>query len=394
MISIVQYWGGCPQVPNSKWCHFLQLLTACAAQGWRTGLVWSRMPQDPALSRPFQEIGCEIFLLPRPTANFSLSCIRDTWGLLRRTRCTIFHCHNVHTSPLIAAAIAGTPVRMWSKLAMSPYYEKNTIPRGIHRLQLSVRVSGFLSTRVLCISTAVRDELKGLGLDATRLLVETPGIDCSVYSTASENGLKAELGLPADAFIITTVGHADPVKGWDILIRAFSSIASRLPSSHLLLVGGLDNTDVERHTAGILRSLVHNSGIERRIHFLGQRKDIPRVLAASHVFAFPSRSEGLAMALLEAMAAGLPCVAARVGGIPDVLVDECTGLTFERESVEDLAGKLLVLLSDPQLRRDLSERARQRAWYYSLEQSSARIVSLYQRLLAAELPVPKGQCEW
>lgn len=380
MISVVHYWNGSPQVANAKWDHVFRLLKACAAQGWRTCLVWSRLPDDPSLSRPFRDIGCEIALLPRPAGNFSLSCIRDAYRLLRRVNCTILHCHNVHTSPLIAAALARTPVRIWSNQAMSPYYEQGHRARGIHRFRPSVRVSCALSTRVLCISSAVRDELRDLGLNTARFLVQPWGIDTSAYSAASEDGLRAELGIGQDASIVTAVGHAVPVKGWDVLIRAFAVVAARMSQCRLLLVGGLDGP-TERETAASLKSTVHDLGLDGRVRFLGRRNDIPRILAASDVFAFPSRSEGQGMALLEAMATGLPCVAARVGGIPETLAHDRNGLLFEREDAQDLSGKLWMLLSDRALRQRLSQAARRDVQAYSLEKVNERVLGLYRMLL-------------
>jgi len=140
-VSIVQYWGGCPQTPNSKWQRFLRIIQRCAEKNWRTYLIWSRMPEDLGLARPFQQAGCEILLQRRPKRNFDLRCALGTYRMLRHVQCDVFHCHNVHTSPLIAAVLARVPVRVWSKLAMSPYYEQGEKPRGLHRLVPGLRIS-------------------------------------------------------------------------------------------------------------------------------------------------------------------------------------------------------------------------------------------------------------
>ncbi len=67
-LSLVQYWGGYPQTANSKWERFFEIVRHCADRGWRTYLVWSRMPDDPNLTRPFREVGCKIILQPRATS--------------------------------------------------------------------------------------------------------------------------------------------------------------------------------------------------------------------------------------------------------------------------------------------------------------------------------------
>ncbi len=183
-ITIVQYWGGCPQTPDSKWQQFLDCLRACANKGWRTCLVWSDMPRDPLLSRPFEEAGCKIVLHSRAHGNFDLQCIRRTYCLLRKINCDVFHCHNVHTSPLIGAALAKVPVRIWSKLAMSPYYEQGVAPTGIHRLALSTRLSCNLAHRILAVSHPVRDELISCGASSSRVLVWPTPIDIESFSNS------------------------------------------------------------------------------------------------------------------------------------------------------------------------------------------------------------------
>jgi hypothetical protein len=67
---MVQYWGGCPQTPNSKWQRFLDVITACSRMGWRTCLVLSRLPEQEELWRPFADVGCEIVIHPRATRSF------------------------------------------------------------------------------------------------------------------------------------------------------------------------------------------------------------------------------------------------------------------------------------------------------------------------------------
>jgi len=381
-ITLVQYWGGCPQTPNSKWQRFLHLLRTCAARGWRTYLVWSRMPQDRALSRPFLHFGCEIVFQPQARGQFDPACIWRTYRLLRRVHCDVFHCHNTHTSPLIAAALAGVPVRIWSKLAMSPYYERGESRRGLHRLQLSNRVSVALAHRVLCISHAVLEELVHDGVRSGKLVVAPAPVDVGVYALASGDGVRAELGFDDADVLITTVGQAVPVKGWDVLIRAFAAVLKAAPQARLLLVGSTEAACETEFATG-LRKLVEELALGARVRFLGQRKDIPRILAASDVFAFPSRSEGQGLALTEALACGLPCVASRAGGIVDLIQDHVNGLLVDPESPAALAQSLITVIRDPELRARLKSVARDSVCQLDLKAATALQVEFYQALLEA-----------
>ena len=365
-VSIVHYWAGCPQTPNSKWRRFLEVVRRCEMRGWRTHLVWSRIPDDPALVRPFIQAGCEIILGQRSRGEFDLRSILRVASMCRRLQCKIFHCHNDHTSPLIGAALARVPVRIWSKLAMSPYYERSASPKGWHRLFPGLRVSGALAHCVIAVSTAVKDELVTQGVSARKVCVLRLPVDVDRYARAVGNGIREALGLAANDFVITSVGRAIPVKGWDVLIRAFGSIAGRVPTARLLLVGSVDGQEQNTFAEG-LKGLATATGMASRIIFAGVRDDVPDILAGSDLFVMPSRSEGLPQALLEALAAGLPCIAARVGGIPDVIVDGDTGLLFRREDVEELGRLMEAAISNRGHRARLSRNGQQRAQAFGIK---------------------------
>jgi glycosyltransferase involved in cell wall biosynthesis len=375
--GLVQYWGGCPETPNSKWRRFQHLIQTCADRGWRTYLVWSRMPDDPALSKPFQEAGCKIILERRPDKNFDLRCVLSTFRLLRRVKCDVFHCHNVHTSPLIGAALARVPVRVWSKLSMSAAYESGTIPRGIHRFNLSTRISWILSHRVLAISSAIRDDLLSGGASPEKVLVFPEAVDWRAYCTGRDDGVRAALELRPDEVVVVSVGHAVRLKGWDLLISALGSLSSRFPKLRLLLVGSTSKGE-EVQTMKELRAQVEQLHMGDKVVFAGRRGDIPQVLGASDIFVLPSRSEGMGFALKEAMAAGLPCLGARVGGIPEIITHKETGLLFEKDDVEGLAKALLGVLESNELRQRLAAHGQAYIKQFCLEATTEETIGLYE----------------
>jgi len=381
-VSLVQYWGGCPDTANSKWLRFVRTIRRCAEEGWRTHLVLSRMPEDPALSRAFLDCGCKIIVDPSTRLNLDMLCIRHTTRILREARADILHCHNVHTSPLIAARIAGVPVRIWSKLAMSPYYERGIRPKGHHRLMPTVRLSCSLAQLVLALSNAIREELLGYGVAASRVKVLPAPVELDPSRDDTRVDLRRRLGVSPTDVLVTAVGHAVPVKGWDVLIRAFQIVSEAQASARLLLVGSLDSPE-ERPFAEKLLAMVRASGLDRRAIFAGHRKDVAQVLKASDLFAFPSRSDGQGLALTEAMAAGLPCVAAEVGGIPDLITHGKNGLLFPRENHRVLAGYLSNLVSKPDLRRSLASAARADGARYSMDSYVNSLLDYYRSLLPA-----------
>lgn len=377
MPSIVQYWAGCPHSPNSKWQSFLAIVQRCHEHGWRNYLVWSRMPENPALVEPFRKAGCEIILQPRSRRNFDIASVWRTYKLLRRLKCDIFHCYNDHTGPLIGAAMAGVPVRIWSKLAMSSYYEQGVAPRGWRRLMPSTRISCLCAHRILAISDKVGRELvETVGFGKKIGTVYVP-VDYHRFANAAKGNIRQELCFDPSHIIITSVGHAVPVKGWDVAIKAFVQVHQQIPNARMILVG--DSTSLKYYNQ--LTGLIKQYEMEENIKFTGKRDDIPEILKASDVFILPSRSEGLGLALIEAMAAGLPCVAARVGGIPEVITHGENGLLFERESAEGLAGHLLNLIKNQSLRTKIVSRAEKRASEFNMKVYVDKVFEYYKYMI-------------
>jgi len=327
--------------------------------------------------------GCEIVLQSRSRGNFDCASVWRTYKLLRRLKCGVFHCHNDHTSPLIGATLARVPVRIWSKLSMSSHYETGDSPQGLQRLYLSNRISSWCSHRILALTEPVRQEFARQGGSSRKTIVVPGPVDVDRFAMACGDGVREQFGLAHSDCVITAVGHAVPVKGWDILVRAFAKLSASHPNVHLLLVGSTSASN-ESAFADTLRSLAADGGCGSRVHFLGHRADVAVVLKASDVFAFPSRSDGQGLALGEAMAAGLPCVAARVGGIPEVVTDGEDGLLFERENVQELAGHLTKLIEDGRLRDELASKALKRAEAFSMETYVERIFDCYTSVIRGE----------
>ncbi len=193
-------------------------------------------------------------------------------------------------------------------------------------------------------------------------------IELEDWGHTDTSAARQELGIPPDAKVVAWHGRVDfHRKGLDILLDAWARICETHPEGRLqlLLIGsGLDDAQLQRYLderdlAGVIwiREFVHD------------RERIRRCLSASDVYAFPSRHEGFAVAPLEAMACGLPVVAAAAPGIPDLLEEgeRSGGIMVPRENPEELARALSHLLTDDALRADLGHFARARVLAFSKE---------------------------
>ena len=266
---------------------------------------------------------------------------------------------------------------------MSPYYEQGVSPRGLHRIQFSTRVSCCLAHRVLAISEAVRLEVLGLGVSKNKIGVVRAPVEISPVSAGERAQTRRELGLDDSQVAVVSVGHAVPVKGWDILIRAFAQVAHRRSQVRLVLVGGTDGPS-EAGFAERLRGMIAELGIAGVVQMAGQRSDATRILAAGDVFAFPSRSDGQGLALTEAMMTGLPCVAAAVGGIPEFIRDGRNGLLFEREDITGLARRLIRLVDDSSLRASLAAEGKRTGQNFTMQTYLDKVIGCYLTLLESK----------
>lgn len=215
-----------------------------------------------------------------------------------------------------------------------------------------------LTGRVVAVCAYVKRLLvENEGIPPGRIDVIYNGVDPARFDTTvldddTRARLRGELAIPLDAPVATCVARLHPVKDHPTLVRAFAHAAAALPDARLLLVGAGEQ--------GPLRALAAERGVTDRVVFTGARRDIPAVYAASDVFAMASLSEGTSVTLLESMLLERPSAVTDVGGNPEIVERDVTGLLTPRGDAEALGASLVTLLRDPERRRRMGARGRER----------------------------------
>jgi glycosyltransferase involved in cell wall biosynthesis len=245
---------------------------------------------------------------------------------------------------------------------------------GRVRRRLALRVAIALTPETVAVSARLRRCLRrDLLIRESKITVVPNGVPPLVPAMGD---LRRELGLAPEARILLAVGNLYPVKGHHHLIGALHRISSRHPDAHVVVAGRGEQEAALLEQAGSL-------GLRDRVHLLGLRADIPRLLAAADVFVLPSISEGLPIAILEAMFAGRPIIASDVGDLRYALDDGRAGRLVPPADEPALAAALHDLLSNPPAARALGEQARLRAnAEFQLDTMVARYVALYRRAMA------------
>lgn len=233
-------------------------------------------------------------------------------------------------------------------------------------------VDGFIA-----VSDQVKDAIiENIAPIPDKVMVICNGVDIEQYEQADDlRRVRNELGLDEAARLIAVVGTLKEGKGHQYLIQAMPALVAHHPAAHVLFIGD-----------GALREALASQAaalhVDSHIHFLGSRRDVPALLAASDLFVLPSLWEGLSMALLEAMATGLPVVASEVSGAVQVITTEEMGCLTPPGDVPRLTAAISQLLSDPQRAQAMGAAGKRRAVEaFSAQAQVEEHLSLYYRLL-------------
>jgi glycosyltransferase involved in cell wall biosynthesis len=192
------------------------------------------------------------------------------------------------------------------------------------------------SSALVAVSPKVRDELLEFGVGRSEHIHVVPlGLDLQRFRDYDEPraDARAALGLSTDAFVTAIVARLAPIKAHEVFLEAARRLVATHPGATFLVVGG-----GERHEE--LQDLAARLGLRECVRFLGWRADLERIYRACDAVALTSRNEGSPVALIEAMAAGVPVLSTRVGGVPDVITDNETGLLVEMDDTVGLADAL------------------------------------------------------
>lgn len=236
--------------------------------------------------------------------------------------------------------------------------------------------------RIVCVADAIRRHFLEMRPAFLRMPPERPvtihkGHKLEWYDATPAD--LAEFGIPRDAFVVACTANYRPRKGIDFLIDAIELLPANIPV-HLLLIGHMD--------ADKLTARIAKNPMSSRIHRAGYREDAPAISAACDVFCLPStKREGLARAIIEAMAYRVPPVVTDSGGSPELVVDGVSGFVVPPSDARSIAAAIEKLYRDPELRRRMGIAARERiAKNFRNEDTVKQTIALYEELVPNPAP--------
>jgi glycosyltransferase involved in cell wall biosynthesis len=297
-------------------------------------------------------------------------------GILSSARPDILHAHMFHAeiAAAVASVMSGVPLVVTRHSAGLEF-------NGPRRVLAAL--AGRRTRRVIAVSDEAAQEAARIGAAKDSIVVIPNGVDTSRFrpmEPALRYSEKARLvsenfpaGAGSECVLIGSLSGLKPVKDFPTLLKAFSGLLSSGGHDARLIVAGEGQSREE------LEGLVSSLGIGRSVSFPGHTDRPEEYLPLFDIFVLPSRSEGVPLALLEAMSCGVACVASRVGGMPGVLGD--CGITFEPGDLKGLTEIMVRLAADTPARADIGRRARVRVMeFYSLELWGSRTNEVYEQL--------------
>jgi glycosyltransferase involved in cell wall biosynthesis len=324
-----------------------------------------------------QQLPCPLHVFPlRKTYDWNAAKTAvKIQTLLKKERISLVHTF-FETSDIWAA-----PIAKWSGVPALVSSRRDLGILRSHKHNLAYPIVNRFFDRVLAVSDEVRSYcIAHDHIPAEKVLTLYNGVDLEELDAKASGGdIRQSLGVVPGVPIVSTVANIRRVKGIDVLVRAAAQVCRSFPQTVFVVAGAV----LEEQTFADLQKQVSALGLSKNFRFAGKLSNPFLLMRESSIFCLPSRSEGFSNALIEAMACSLPCVATRVGGNGEAIVDGINGHLVASEDADAMAERMQRLLQDPEFARRTGAEARQTVESrFSIRSMMDRLIGVYDELLA------------
>lgn len=282
---------------------------------------------------------------------------------MKKRKIDVLHMHNktAFFYGTIAAKLAGINKTIYTEHGRTEKIKKKT--------KIAFKILNRFITETIVVTDYIKNYLlSNEGFRAERVTVIPNGINITKDEPKkNDNALYEELGISENTMVVGIVARLDPIKNHKMLLKAFKIAVNKHSNIKLIIVG-------DGSLRGELENLAKKYMIRKKVIFLGERKDIIKILGCIDVFVLCSKSEGMSITLLEAMASGVPIIATRVGGNSSIIENGVSGILVESNEHIELAKEIVCLIKDDQKRKEISRAAKDR---YEREFTLDKMVERY-----------------
>lgn len=352
----------------------VNLINRLPAERYRHAIIC--LTDSTEFSKRIQRADVAVYEIHKKPGHDAESFVR-VYQLLKQLKPAIVHTRNLAAIEYqLCAFLVGVPYRIQSEHGWDVFD-----PDGNNAKYRWLRfVLGLLVHRFIPLSRQLQDYLENrVGIPAAKITRIRNGVDTNTfYPRQGERQIPENCPLELDGrLVIGTVGRMHGVKDQLTLVKAFIMACQKSPAflenARLVIVG-----DGPLHELAL--NLLAKHELTDKAWLPGERHDIAQIMRSFDIFVLPSKAEGISNTILEAMATGLPVIATRVGGNPELVIHDETGLLVEKEAVSSMAAALQLLVSDNNKRQQLANNALQRAQQeFSLDAMVARYQAVYDK---------------
>jgi len=364
MLNEIKDWGGGEVLT-------LDLASALIKNGVDLTLACNR---ESILSGKAEEAGIPVITFPMRN-EIDIFAVIYIVSLIKRDKYDVIHCHTMrdHVLGSLAGKYSGKAVVVRTQHIHYPDY-----PSFIAKLAYRK-----WTDRIICNSEYIKQNLLKSGIDLNLLNVIHNGIDLSKFQELNNmEQYYSEFGLNKREIVIGSVGSLFKTKGHEFLIKALPGVLVKYPEAKLFIVG----KGPERNN---LESISRELGVKEHVIFTGFRKDVPHIIKLFDVMVVPSVwEEPFGLVNIEAMYAGIPLIATNVGGIPEIVKNDYSGILVEPENEEEIKGAIFKIIGNKEYRRRIKENAKNEVLLrFNIDYTSKNVINIYNELLTKKISV-------
>ena len=328
------------------------------------------------IGREIQKLEIPVYCLNQSSKPYNIRAAFFIWAFLLKNRFDIVETSlfNANFHGRIAAFLAG--VRFIFSEEHSEHYQYNSIKFLPHIL--ADKILSVITNRIICCCDTLRKDIINLEkINPKKFITILSSVELEgLRPLISRSELRNALKLLETDFVIGNVSSMSPRKGHEHLLRAFYLVKKAIPNSRLLLIGR-ELPSIKKN----LEALANKLGIRSSVYFLGKKERIADYYTIIDVFALPSLCEGIPLVILEAIKMGIPVVSTNVGGIPEIISNNETGILVPPRNPEALSAGIIGLF-DKEKRLSLSKRAREQCLdRFKPERYLSELEDLYSTVL-------------
>lgn len=378
--TIIQVYGGSPRKRGSLEEYFLLLTRELFKHGFESVFVFNRKIDDE-LEKLYTDAGAKIIVTPNTEKRFDPFLILKIWRLFFNLRPVLVNFHFGRTcfNATIAARLCGISNTVWTKHSFNengPFYRQLSMYKKFRSL---IFLQGCITKRIIAVSEGLKKELLLYHLPEKKITRIYLGVNLERFSRGTSTKTTfQDLKIEDYHRVVACISQARPEKGLEYLIRAVPMVTGKINNLKVLILGGGPLTTD-------LKVLSKELGVADNILFCGVRNDVENIIALSEFTVLPSLTEGLPLALIESVACNRPVIATKVGGIPEVITDEESGILVPPKDEMALAKAMIKLLSDQHRLREMADACSGKAIQFDVRKGVEATTNLYKTIIQSNV---------